>query len=281
MVAKNIFEKLGLIEKIDDDNIENDEILEEKLSDSELDFNDLEDESFNEDYEEESFDTDFNDIGDVDLEPEIEKEILDEISEEIDEEIYEEINDVEDETEIEETPSLSEIQSIDQNIYDEEELEEEQSSIENKLDALIGSYEKNKLLSIDDIYRNARLTLDTKKSIFMVDILNKTLPENLPIDVKRETVLSLMNVSELKRDELLNDAYKRIDSLDTVLEDTVEKSEQIIEKNNNTIKELQKRIEELEEINDKRLEFQQDQNTLIEYEIQKIINLVDFVKPKK
>jgi len=146
---------------------------------------------------------------------------------------------------------------------------------------LIGSYEKNKLLSIDDIYRNARLTLDTKKSIFMVDILSKTLPENLPIDVKRETVLSLMNVSELKKDNLLNDAYQRIDTLNTVLEDTVETSEEIIEKNNKTVEELKKRIKELESINEERLEFQQDQNTLIEYEIQKIINLVDFVKPKK
>ena len=34
-------------------------------------------------------------------------------------------------------------------------------------------------------------------------------------------------------------------------------------------------------INKGRKKFQEDQNTLIEYEIQKIINLVEFVKPKK
>ena len=182
---------------------------------------------------------------------------------------------------------LLNVKKIDETIFEmKEEIVSNQDKldkddIENKLDVLIESYEKNKLLSIDDIYRNARLTLNTKKSIFMVDILSKTLPENLPNDIKRGTVLSLMEVSELDKDSLLNDAYQRIDSLNTVMEETVDATENIINKNNMTISELKKRIAELEKINDERIGFQKDQNTLIEYEIQKVINLVDFVKPKK
>ena len=221
MVAKNIFEKLGLIEAVEETNEEN-ELLKDSFDNSE--------------------------------------EVIDE---------------------------LLNVKEIDKTIIKrEEEIIENQDKIdkddiENKLDVLIESYEKNRLLSIDDIYRNARLTLDTKKSIFMVDILSKTLPENLPTDVKRGTVLSLMEVSELNKDSLLNDAYQRIDSLNTVMEETVETTETIINKNNMTISELKKRISELEKINDERVEFQKDQNTLIEYEIQKVINLVDFVKPTK
>jgi len=221
VVAKNIFEKLGLIEAVEETNEEN-ELLKDSFDNSE--------------------------------------EVIDE---------------------------LLNVKEIDKTIIKrEEEIIENQDKtdkddIENKLDVLIESYEKNRLLSIDDIYRNARLTLDTKKSIFMVDILSKTLPENLPTDVKRGTVLSLMEVSELNKDSLLNDAYQRIDSLNTVMEETVETTETIINKNNMTISELKKRISELEKINDERVEFQKDQNTLIEYEIQKVINLVDFVKPTK
>ncbi|MDM8534423.1 hypothetical protein QUF55_06965 [Clostridiaceae bacterium HSG29] len=221
MVAKNIFEKLGLIEAVEEKNEEK-EALKDSVENSE--------------------------------------DVIDE---------------------------LLNVKEIDETIVKrEEEIIENQDKIdkddiENKLDVLIESYEKNRLLSIDDIYRNARLTLDTKKSIFMVDILSKTLPENLPVDIKRGTVLSLMEVSELNKDSLLNDAYQRIDSLNTVMEETVETTETIINKNNMTIKELKKRISELEKINDERVEFQKDQNTLIEYEIQKVINLVDFVKPKK
>lgn len=152
--------------------------------------------------------------------------------------------------------------------------------INDKLDLIIGAYEKNKLLTIDEIYRNAHLDSEVKRTIFMADVYLKAIPENLPLDVKRETVLNIMKVSNISLDDLLNDAYKRIDSLNTVLEETVSTTQEVFDRNETTIKELQKRIEDLKEINSNRRKFQEDQNTMIEYEIQKIINLVEFVKPK-
>lgn len=154
-------------------------------------------------------------------------------------------------------------------------------NIGEKLDLIIGAYEKNKLLTIDEIYRKSQLESDVKKTIFMTDVFLKAIPENLPVDVKRETVLNIMNVSNINLDDLLGDAYKRIDSLNTVLEDTVTTSQDIFNRNEETISELQKRIEDIKQVNQNRKKFQEDQNTMIEYEIQKIINLVEFVKPKK
>lgn len=153
--------------------------------------------------------------------------------------------------------------------------------IEDKLDVLIGSYEKNKMMSIDDIYRASRMEADNKKTIFMVDVFQKTLPENLPIDVKRASVMNIMDVSSINLENLLNDAYKRIDALNNVLEETVTDTENIIEKNNASIVELENRIKELKKVNEVRLQFQEDQTSVIEYEIQKIIGIVDFIKPKK
>ena len=266
MVAKkNIFEKLGLIEEIDEDQEEN------KKQDNDFDSEN-----------QEGIKSDSNEKKDLDKNSKSKKSDekdfdSDEKNKEIDEN---------NQAEVREMLNNKEIKSIDNNLNEnkskledkQEELQEE--DISKKLDDFIDSYEKNKLLTIEDIYKNARLTLDSKKSIFIIDILSKTLPENLPVDVKRETVLSLMNVQGLEKEKLLNDAYNRIDALNTVLEDTVNKSEEIIERNKNSIRELEKRIEELKNINEERREFQNDQNTLIEYEIQKIINLVDFVKPK-
>lgn len=160
-------------------------------------------------------------------------------------------------------------------------VEDIPKNISDKLDLIIGAYEKNKLLTIDEIYRNAHLESEVKKTIFMTDIYLKAIPENLPIDIKRETVLNIMNVSNISLDDLLNDAYKRIDSLNTVLEETVSTTQEVFNRNEATIRELEKRIEDLREINKNRKKFQEDQNTMIEYEIQKIINLVEFVKPKK
>jgi hypothetical protein len=178
-----------------------------------------------------------------------------------------------------ETPTFTEAsESVEtQNIN----LEDVPKNISDKLDLIIGAYEKNKMLTIDEIYRNAHLESELKKTIFMTDVYVKAIPENLPVDIKRETVLNIMNVSNISLDELLNDAYKRIDSLNTVLEETVSTTQEVFNRNDATIRELEKRIEDLKEINKNRKKFQEDQNTMIEYEIQKIINLVEFVKPKK
>lgn len=160
-------------------------------------------------------------------------------------------------------------------------VEDIPKNISDKLDLIIGAYEKNKMMTIEEIYRNAHLESEVKKTIFMTDVYLKAIPENLPIDIKRETVLNIMNVSNISLDELLNDAYKRIDSLNTVLEETVATTQDVFNRNEATIRELEKRIEDLKDINKNRKKFQEDQNTMIEYEIQKIINLVEFVKPKK
>lgn len=158
---------------------------------------------------------------------------------------------------------------------------DQESGIEEKLDVLIGAFEKNKLLTIDDIYKNYKLISEPNKTIFMGDILMKALPENLPIDIKRESVLSIMDVSNIEKDDLLNDAYKRIDALNTVLKDTVQNTEEMVLKNEASIKELDRRIEDLKKATEEKIKLKEDQNTIIEYEIQKIINIVEFIKPKK
>ncbi|MCD4714562.1 MAG: hypothetical protein K8R73_14860, partial [Clostridiales bacterium] len=61
------------------------------------------------------------------------------------------------------------------------------NEISDKLDLIIGAYEKNKMITIDEIYRNAHLDSEVKKTIFMTDVYLKAIPENLPLDIKRET----------------------------------------------------------------------------------------------
>ncbi len=159
--------------------------------------------------------------------------------------------------------------------------EEEVQKIEEKLDVLIESYERDKLMTVDDVYRKANLVRDIKESVFMVDILMKALPENLPSDIKRESVSNIMKAAEMKVEDLLNDAYQRIDALNNVLEQTVQVTEQVNAKNEGTIRELEKRIDELRRDIQSRLKFQESQNSALEYEIQKVINIVEFIKGKK
>jgi len=159
-------------------------------------------------------------------------------------------------------------------------LTKEEKQIGDKLDVLIESYERDKLLSVDDIYRKANLVKTTKDTIFMANVFLKALPENLPTDVKRESLWNIMKASEIRVEELLSDAYERIDALNNVLEKTVTVTEDVNKKHKNTINELENRIKDLKKDIQDRLKFQESQNTSIEYEIQKIINLVEFIKAK-
>ncbi len=159
--------------------------------------------------------------------------------------------------------------------------EEQVQKIEEKLDVLIESYERDKLMTVDDVYRKANLNRNVRDTVFMVDVLMKALPENLPSDIKRESVTNIMKASEMKIEDLLNDAYQRIDALNNVLEQTVQVTEQVNAKNEGTIRELEKRIDELRKDIQNRLKFQENQNSALEYEIQKVINIVEFIKGKK
>lgn len=247
MAKKSFLEKLGLVEPIESDGLE-----------SPIEVNDYDEASEEFTDSKKSFD-----ILDETSEEETNKEKM---SEDVinEKEIFEKLKD------------LSRVEP------EEVKLENnENNQIEDKLNVLIGAYEKNKLLSIDEIYRNARLTSDMKKTIFIVDVFLKALPENLPTDIKRESVSNILNVSSIKVDDLLTDAYQRMDALNTVLENTVQTTDDLIERNDASIKELESRIEDIKKVVEQRRKFQEDQNTTIEYEVQKIINVVEFIKPKK
>ena len=152
------------------------------------------------------------------------------------------------------------------------------SEIEEKLDVLIESYEKNKFLSIEEVYRNKNLDKDVKQSIFIAEVFMKALPENLPIDIKRKSTLNILDASGLKKEDLLNDAYIRIDALNTVLEETVAKTAELKTNNELSVRELEERIEILKRNVEERYEFEEKQTSVIEYEIQRVINIVDGIK---
>lgn len=188
--------------------------------------------------------------------------------------------------EVSEAPEMDafEFQATEEAYITDEPIEvadEQVQRIEEKLDVLIESYERDKLLTVEDVYRKASLNKVTKDTIFMVDVYMKALPENLPSDIKRESVNNIMKASDMKLEDLLGDAYQRIDALNNVLEQTVQVTEEVNAKNEETIRELERRIDDLRKDIQDRFKFQENQNAALEYEIQKIINIVEFIKGKK
>lgn len=141
--------------------------------------------------------------------------------------------------------------------------------------------DKDTIQSVADVYTKSQMEIDKLKTIFMVDQFQKTLPENLPVDVKRTSVTNIINVSNMDLDNLLNDAYKRMDALNQVLEQSAQKTDDIISAKQIDIEKLEQEIGKLQQAIKERKRFQDEQTSIIEYEVQRIVGIVDFIKPQK
>lgn len=144
-------------------------------------------------------------------------------------------------------------------------------------DKIVG---ENRIVNIESIYDKSRLIKQMSETVFMIELYNKTLPANLPIDVKRESVLNIVKASSIQIEELLADAYQRIDVLNEVLEDIALKSDELDKENRDEIEALEEKIQELKTRIQKRASYKQSQNAMIGYEIQRIVNIVEFINPE-
>ncbi len=138
----------------------------------------------------------------------------------------------------------------------------------------------NELMNIDSIYSCHDLIKQMSDTVFMIEVYAKTLPDNLPKDVKRQSVLNIIKASNIEIDSLLSDAYKRIDVLNEVLEDVAQKCEELDDSNNQEIKDLEQKIQDLKLKIQARVQYKQSQNAMIGYEIQRIVNIVEFIEPE-
>ncbi len=159
--------------------------------------------------------------------------------------------------------------------YDDVEIETDNRSFD--FDSLL---EQKSLMSVEDIYNRKRLPNKLRDTVFMIEVYEGTLPENLPVEVKRESVLNILEASELDVKSLIGDAFNRIDILNNVLEDLSNKNELLNNDTFDKIKELEKQIFDLKVEMQRRGEYKETQNTTISYEIQRIVNIVEFINPE-
>ncbi|MGY0373569.1 hypothetical protein [Clostridium sp. JNZ J1-5] len=138
--------------------------------------------------------------------------------------------------------------------------------------------EVNKLLSVDEIYN--RFNIENKKinTIFLIDSYVKALPETLPTDIKKQSVLNIVKASGMNVQELIKDGQDRVKVLGSFTSDVSAKTKSIIDEYEKEIGELLKKIDEYKNIINNRKNFQEEQKACIDYEVQKINNIIGFIK---
>lgn len=145
--------------------------------------------------------------------------------------------------------------------------------------------EKNTVekLPIKDIYRRAGLEAKETNTIYLIESFIKALPANLPADVKRQSIINLISASHLDIILLLKDGAKRLEVLNKYFDEFSINVSEIVASNEKQIRKLNERIAYHNRIIEDKKKMKDDQKSEIEFEIQKISNIIEFIenKPKQ
>lgn len=137
-------------------------------------------------------------------------------------------------------------------------------------------YEKN--FSIEEIYSMNRIENSDVNTIFMLGNFINALPENLPYDVRKYSIMNIISASNTDLNVLLSDGKKRLDTLSQFANDYTNTTNDTITKHREEITKLRQLINYYEgqiQIKESMLE---EQNNIIKYENQRINNIINFFK---
>lgn len=129
----------------------------------------------------------------------------------------------------------------------------------------------------DEIYLQNNLA-DKSKSIFKIEEIKSVLPETLPNQAKKESVLGMMKVSGLTLNEVLDDSNQRKAVLNGVLQKYTDETINIVESCEAEIKDLEGRINSLKEQITGRKKAQESQEEIITNEVNKVDSIVEFIE---
>lgn len=160
----------------------------------------------------------------------------------------------------------------------ESNIEEEIQSMEYEEieDLNIENSQLEGLSSVEDIYTIANMA-DKSKSIYKVEEIRNILPNTLSNAAKKESVLGMLQVSNITIEDVQEDANLRKNALNTIKDKFTQESISMIENSTIEINELESRVNELKEAIDGRRLLQEKQEELIDNETAKIDSILNFM----
>ena len=164
---------------------------------------------------------------------------------------------------VEEVPSNDYDEIIEDYNYEEEEV------VEAELD------EVNTDTLIDDIYAQNNLA-DKSRSIFKVEELISSLPNEMTTETKRNSVLAILGTFNLTATDVVTDGEERVKILTSIKEQVDSESKMVVADKERQIEDLKKSIEALTVEIANEQEKARVSNETISSEVTKIESLVKF-----
>lgn len=148
---------------------------------------------------------------------------------------------------------------------------------DNSITIESAKYNLNEVLDINEIYTLFNLQCDELKSIFIIEDFMKALPDNLPTEVRLKSVLNIMSASKMNLSDLINDGQTRINSLEKFNKDFSKEVEDTVIGFQTEIKSLEDQILKLKASIDNLDCLKAEQNSIVNYNLQKIQNIIEFI----
>lgn len=135
----------------------------------------------------------------------------------------------------------------------------------------------DKILQTNEIYNKSNIEKNDINTVFIINSFIKALPENLPVEIKRQSVLNIIIASGMNLENLIEDGNNRLSILNTYINEFSKETENTIIQYQMEIENLNKKIDEYKNNIKTRDKLQQEQNAIITYEIQKIEEIIGFI----
>lgn len=129
---------------------------------------------------------------------------------------------------------------------------------------------------LSDIYVHNNKS-DMSKSIFKVEELINSLPKEMPTDIKKATVLSILTSFGLTVDEVVADGLERCVIVTNALQAIANDNNSVIINNEAAIEQKKIEIQELEKDNAERSSVIKNTEDKVDVEIKRIETLIKFV----
>lgn len=141
--------------------------------------------------------------------------------------------------------------------------------------------EEKKLLKSDEIYDSFHIKSAGVTSLFIVESFLKALPDYLPNDVKRQSVLNIIASSGMSIESLMKDGNDRLRCLNDFLNNFSYEIKNTIKENEDEIEKLTKKINSYKKQIDYMKKLQMEQDAIVDYESERINNILHFISPDK
>lgn len=136
---------------------------------------------------------------------------------------------------------------------------------------------KKKLLKIAEIYKNYEINTDGINSLSIVESFQKALPDYLPTDVKRQSILNIIESSNVKVENLIKDGNEKLNCLKEFSQSFSNESNEVVSNFEKEIKKLNEKINNYKTAIDNMKNLQTEQDFTVKYEMEKISNILQFI----